>query len=944
MPDDRGFTPVISDDEGALLGPLQLQVEHVRMSKRRRFLYVAGIAFVVVGSLALIIGLAAHKSANNPDSETVWTNLRLPVRMVPTHYQMTLRANLTTEEFGGSMAIDLTVTEATSYVVLHSVDLNITQAAVKCGGKAIDVTSVTFNSTLQLCYIHCSSMLPPGHCTVTMGFSGKLLNQLDGLYLSTYQSEKDGKTTEHKMATTQFEPVSARKAFPCFDEPGMKANFSVTLIGEVGQTILFNTAPASPQPTHSSSGLQEVLFETTPRMSTYLVAMIFSNFESTDPVKTKQGVPIRVWTEPGYKSQGVFARDVTQKVLDHYADIFGIPFALKKCDLIAIPDFSAGAMENWGLITFRKADLLIDLAQSGSVEQERVAIVVAHELAHQWFGDLVTMKWWNDLFLNEGFAAWMEFEGTTAAYPEWNVREKFFVDNTLAALELDSLETSHPIEAEVSNPLQIGQLFDKISYNKGAASLEMISRYMGPTETSTYGKFFKGLAQYISQHQYGNAESTDLWNALGKQSSADIPAIMKSWVLKKGYPVISLTLNSDKTRLTISQKQFYSSNATATPDNLWWLLLNYRSNLAPEIVSVDMGEQQSMTVSYPTGATWFKMNMGQAGFYRVNYPEEMWAGLETALSTNNSIISPVDRAGLLNDKLAFALATHNITLPVHALQFAQKVLRAESSYTPWAVALDQIGTMANMFVFEECFGAFHSFMQSLMRNQVAALGWDSRPTDSHLTKLTRRLLLETAVGINLDTTLDVARTRFTNWVTNSTANPIDPDIRAAVYIGAVKMASGSDVFDTLWKRAINSSTLPTEKNIIFRALSTSRQTYQLQFLLDQSLHGAIRSQDAASVVGMVAMNPAGVYLAWNFVKVNAAELTKEHFASSRIIGSVTRRFTNTEMIGEVRGVFGANGGAYLEQAIEGIQIRSDWLAVHRNDVCSFLHTQQNLNL
>lgn len=386
-----------------------------------------------------------------------------------------------------------------------------------------DSPEVSYDEKTQVSKFDFSDVIPKGSkAQLEIKFTGHLNDKMAGFYRSTYKKE-DG--TEGILATSQMEPTDARRAFPCFDEPALKATYTVTLIADKNLTCLSNmdvAAETDVQSTISGSTRKAVKFNKSPLMSTYLVAFIVGelNYVETNAFR----VPVRVYAPPGQDIEhGRFSLDLAAKTLAFYEKVFGIEFPLPKMDQVAIPDFAQGAMENWGLVTYRVVDLLLDEKASGAATKERVAEVVQHELAHQWFGNLVTMDWWEGLWLNEGFATWASWYSCNAFYPEWNVWQTFVTDTLQGALSLDSLRSSHPIEVPVKRADEINQIFDAISYSKGSCVLRMISTYLGEDT------FLEGVRRYLKKHAYGNTQTGDLWASLADASGKQVEEVMASW-------------------------------------------------------------------------------------------------------------------------------------------------------------------------------------------------------------------------------------------------------------------------------------------------------------------------------------------------------------------------------------------------------------------------------
>ena len=455
---------------------------------------------------------------------------RLPRTVVPSRYDLRLEPDLTAFTFAGEVTIALSVNEATSEVFLNAIELSLDRAEVVNGPTTLAAT-VMMDALTERARLTFPAELAPGAWQLRISFRGILNDKLHGFYRSTYKDDT-GKT--HIIAATQFEATDARRCFPCWDEPNFKAVFASTLVVDPGLVALSNT---SIQEQRVEKGKNVVRFADTVPMSTYLVAYVIGELEATDPVSAA-GAPLRVWCTPGKKRLSKIGQDIGAFSLKFYADYYGQPYPGDKLDLIAIPDFAAGAMENLGAITFRETALLVDEAGATHAELERVADVVAHENAHMWFGDLVTMSWWNGLWLNEAFATFLEMVAVDAWKPEWQRWTTFGVSRS-AAMTVDGLHSTRPIEFPVQAPKDADAMIDVLTYEKGASVLRMLEQYLTPEV------FRAGVRLYLERHKFGNTETGDLWSALGAASKQAIPEIMDGWVFSAGYPLVTAKLDGD---------------------------------------------------------------------------------------------------------------------------------------------------------------------------------------------------------------------------------------------------------------------------------------------------------------------------------------------------------------------------------------------------------------
>ncbi|HEX3563941.1 MAG TPA: M1 family metallopeptidase, partial [Acidimicrobiales bacterium] len=541
------------------------------------------------------------------------TTYRLPYTVVPSRYRLTLVPDLSGASFTGEVSIDVTVAEPITDIVLNAAELTIESATLSPtgapgGAAALEPSSTTLDAEEERVTLTFPEPVPTGPATLQLSFTGILNDKLHGFYRSTF-TDDDG--NEQLIATTQMEATDARRAFPCWDEPDRKAVFEVTLVVEDGLGAYSNgpIVEETPEPGGPGSApARRIRFAPTMPMSTYLVAFIVGHLEATDPVDV-DGVPLRIVHPPGKSNLAPYALEVGAHALRFFTDYFGIPYPADKLDLVAIPDFAFGAMENLGCVTFRESVLLVDPAQAARVELERVADVVCHEIAHMWFGDLVTMKWWNGIWLNEAFATFMEVLAVDAFRPEWQRWVSFGVERE-AAMAVDGLHATRPVEFHVGRPEEAQGMFDVLTYQKGGSVLRMLEQYLG-AET-----FRDGIRDYLTTHSHSNTETADLWDALERSSGQPVREIMDTWIYQGGYPLVRLAEDE-----SVSQEPFsYRGEPGGAIGSSWQIpaLVRSLSGTGGEPVPVLVGEGGAPASSLR--ATDPLVNAGGSGFYRVAYP------------------------------------------------------------------------------------------------------------------------------------------------------------------------------------------------------------------------------------------------------------------------------------------------------------------------------------
>ena len=654
----------------------------------------------------------------------------LPKSVTPSRYVLTLSPNLETFVFAGEVEIDIQILQPTNSIVLNAAELEINSCWLINSNNTILPPSKTIleekSETLTFIF---EEDIPVGNAKLKIEFIGELNDRLRGFYRSRYH---DGNGKERYLATTQFEATDARRAFPCWDEPSLKASFEVTLIVDSEFAVISNTMEA--EEFDEDDGLKRVKFKETPIMSTYLLAFIVGDLKSVEKV-ADDGTLVRVWATAGKEEQGHFAVETSVKLLSYFNDYFGTPYPLEKLDHLAIPDFAAGAMENWGAVTYREVVLLVDPDQSSAQIRQRVAAIISHEMAHMWFGDLVTMAWWNDLWLNESFASWIGDKAVDSLFPEWEMWTQFVSSDTNNALGLDGLKNSHPIEQEVKDPAEIGQLFDAISYSKGGSILRMLERFLGEDI------FREGLRNYIAQHQYQNAVTGDLWTALANASNQPVAEIMDTCVQQTGYPVLDIsTIAGGVEELGISQKRFVYENLT-NPDEIdetiWHIPLTITTSNGDETGPVLMDDRaMTVTLGKDSGDDWLKINPDQVGFYRVNYSTDGWAQLQPAVSKLE--ISAIDRLGLQND--AFALSRAGYLSVTQFLALVKSYIN-ETNAIVWEDVAANLARLDLLLSDEIFYSTFAEMARHIYLPAGDQIGWDPKPGEKELDSIMRSTLL-----------------------------------------------------------------------------------------------------------------------------------------------------------------------------------------------------------
>jgi puromycin-sensitive aminopeptidase len=835
------------------------------------------------------------------------TSIRLPNYVVPKRYLITLFPDLQKFTFSGEEEIILELKESVKEIILHAIELKITSAEI-IKPKKIRSAKITYDEKSETAMIAFDKIISKGEVKLKLTFTGILNDKMRGFYRSKYLH--DGKN-QH-MAVTQFESTDARRAFPSFDEPAKKAIFDVRLVIPEDHVAISNTVET--KISEHSAGYNMVTFEPTPKMSTYLLAFIVGRFEHIE-AKTKMGKRVRVFITPGKKLQAKFALETAVKVLEFYEDYFDIPYPMPVLDLIAIPDFASGAMENWGAVTFRETTLLVDENLSSTINKQHIAYVIAHELAHMWFGNLVTMEWWTHLWLNEGFATYIGYLAIDNVFPEWEIWTQFVYMDHAKALELDGLKNTHSIEIEVHHPAEISEIFDTISYEKGASIIRMLATYLGKEV------FRKGLHNYLQKHKYSNASTVDLWMSLEKVSGKKVKQIMENWTRKPGYPLVEISENIGKLKLT--QTRFLSSplSAKEISDNTLWS------------IPLDSFLFSKKSLFIPRHKGWIKLNRGETSFIRIKYPSLLLRLLEEPIT--KKILREEDRYGLIRDAFFLAQSGHSST--VDALSLAQ-TFEKENSFIVWAEIASNLRTIDNLIFGQPFHDDYKAFCRKVFKSIARRVGWSKDPRESHSRTLLRSVALSIHGSSGDKDTLAKAREIFKEIYSGK--SEIDSDLRGVVYNLVAENGENEEYMKL--KELYEKTSLQEEKDRFFRALCSFKDVNLLTKTLDLAFSEQMRAQDRFKAISFIWANPAGQDLAWEYVKKNWASITKTFVGGhlySRFIKPAVY-FTDSKKALEIEDFFKKNPSIGLERTIAQVteQIRANdlWLKRDKKSINYFL--------
>ncbi len=774
----------------------------------------------------------------------------------PINYELEFEPDFKKFTFRGREKISIKISRPTNKIVLHAAELEIKQCKISWNGIEIKPKPRLDEKTEELTLVFSKKI--SGKAVLSIDFIGQLNDKLVGFYRSKYKY----KGREKHLATTQFEAADARRAFPCWDEPEAKATFDVSLLVDKTHTAISNM-PVTSKKIVSQKILYK--FDTTPIMSTYLLYLAVGEFEH---ISTKSGKTlIRVITTQGKKQQGKLSLEFTKQFLSYFEKYFKIAYPLPKLDMIAIPDFASGAMENWGAITFRETILLYDPKTSSTETKQHIAEVIAHEIAHQWFGNLVTMKWWNDLWLNESFATFMATKAVDALYPEWDFWDQFLISEMTGGLSLDSLKSSHPIDVPVKSPADVRQIFDEISYNKGGCVLMMLENFIGDDN------FRKGLHSYLKKHEYANATTEDLWNSLGAISRQPVRQMMNTWVRQVGYPIIEAKIKDSK--LKLSQSRFLLENNGKTKQGNWIIPLSVRTG---DKVTTKL---MKGPITIPYKEDWFKVNDGQKGFYRVKYDKDALDLL--ARQVEEKTISNVDRWSIHHD--LFALCISNQISFRNYLDF----IRHYEDEDDYVVLSDIIASLNFFYIIsskEKFWDEIKEFNLDFFNKIFAKLGWDPANGEKSTSSLLRSQVISSLGRLEDQDIVTEAKIRFANLLKTGKLNP---DLRSPVY-SIIAWTGDSSTYQkmlSLYRKA------PTQEEMV--RLLSSLANFQDKKLLSKTLlftlSKEVRTQNLFQPIARMVTNPQGKELVLPWIKQNWKGIVSRFGIGNpllnRIIGSVS---------------------------------------------------------
>lgn len=764
--------------------------------------------------------------------------IRLTDYFEPDNYKVTIETDIDSLSFYGELELTgKKIGKPSKRITLHQKNLSIKSVKLTYIDKkgleedrpVVRINTIKNRDELR---IHSDQLLLPGSYRINITYSGQINTQMHGIYVCNYTDNNEPR----KLIATQFESHHAREAMPCIDEPAAKATFDLTLLSSYPE----NLSNCSVIANHTKNGKTITRFETTPIMSTYLLAFVSGDL-SHRSTSSASGVSINAYATPPNARMLDYCLNVAVQCLDYFEDYFNVKYPLAKLDLVALPDFSAGAMENWGLMTFRESCMLVDPSDSSIETKQFVAIIVAHEISHQWFGNLVTMDWWDDLWLNESFASLMEYLAVDHIFPQWRIFDQFISHDILSALYRDSLPNVQPVVTDVMHPDEINTIFDpSIVYAKGAALLYMLMNYLGHDE------FRSGIRKYIHKFAYKNTKAADLWEALGDE----VAKFMTAWLLRPGYPVVSVDFHQNK--LVLTQERLVMGTATENHDP-WPIPLSAKPQLSTEIMTSKKLETEVQADKS------LLINTGCKGYFVTHYQSRNHLTSLLNLAGQGEL-DMIDRLMLLQNA---ALLERNGKINTWEALEQTSYYKNEKEEPVWSAIRSILATARKLLRGSPAESLLKDFSKDLTLSLVDYVGWDKSGSDSPQILRLRGSALSSAAWSGNLSVRDEGLRRFALF---NQPSDISSDIRTTIYFIGVRYGSRAD-FNKLLK-LYRQSSIAEDKEDLLSGLSSTTDEECAELMLKMAVDGEIKPQDVTSVFAQLLANPFTTKAAWSWLKTN----------------------------------------------------------------------------
>jgi aminopeptidase N len=848
---------------------------------------------------------------------------RLPATATPENYKLSFTPDFAKSSFQGEETIRLRLLKPAAQVVLNAVDINFEEVTITARNSK-QTAQVSFDKQNEQATLSVEHTLPAGQVTIQIKYTGILNQQLRGFYLGKQDNGQP-------YAATQFEATDARRAFPSFDEPAFKATFDVTIVADKGMTVISNTKPIS-DVADPSQEKHIVHFATTPKMSCYLVAFVIGNFEFIEG--SADGIPIRVYTNPGKKDLATFALATAEHTLHYYDQYFGIKYPYGKLDMVGLSDFGPGAMENTACITYREALLLLDEKHASIDARKNVASVIAHEMAHQWFGDLVTMQWWDDLWLNEGFATWMSSKPIEAWHPEWHV-ELDDARETVTALNADSLENTHPIHQEAHTADEILELADVITYDKTASVLRMLEFYLGEDT------FRAGVNDYLRKHAYSNAAAADFWNSMTQVSKKPVDKVMSTFVEQPGPPFVSVKTQCHGSAgdVTLEQQRYTYDRAKfeAGNDQLWEIPMCMKSAAGNTSQTCQLLTSKQQRVPLSACSSPVDANAGAHGYYRSGYDSE---ALRSLAKDAESSLSPAERIMLLSDVWASIHVDRN---NIGDYLVVAEGLKSDRTPEVLGLMLTQLAYIDRYLITDSDQQAYRTWVRNLLAPMAAEVGWQKKPGESEETEALRGYLMRGLGNIAHDPATEALARKLSE---QALTDPLSVDPELAANALPVAAENGDAAFYDKVLEHLKTAKTPQQKSLYQQTLVAFADPALIARTLNYASSEA-RSQDSDLIIGRVMRNPRAEKTAWDFVRSQWGSKGKTNSAfggaSAGALVASTGTFCDSEMRDQVKQFFASHpvptAERRLKQALEEIGYCIDMKEHQGPQLASWLQTQ-----
>ncbi|MGB2716876.1 MAG: M1 family metallopeptidase [Vicinamibacterales bacterium] len=813
---------------------------------------------------------------------------RLPDTVIPLHYDITVAPDLAAAKFTGEETIRVRLAKPTSTIVLNAAEITFDEVTVRAGARTEKAT-VTLDPSKEQATFTLPSSPVQGDAEIHIRYTGILNDDLRGLYLS--------KANNRRYAVTQLEATDARRMFPSFDEPALKASFALTAIIDAGDSAISNGRVLSDTP-GPGAGKHTLKFEQTPKMSTYLVALAVGDFVCNEGAV--DGIPIRICSTPEKKGLTRFALESAQEVVKFYNRYYSIKYPFKKLDVVAVPDFAAGAMENTAAIFYRETLLLAD--DSASVgTRKAIAGVLAHEIAHQWFGDLVTMRWWDDLWLNEGFANWMQTKPVKAWKPEWQV-ELDEVQGNQVAMNLDGLQSTRTIRAKAETPAEINELFDPIAYEKGAAVLRMVEQWVGEEAFRT------GVNAYVEKYQYGNARAEDFWSTLAKSTGKPVDRVMETFVDQPGVPLVSAELkcggSGDRAQVVLTQERYLRDPTAKPAAQLWQIPVCLRGSSGRTVC--DVMDERRESIAVEGCPTWLISNAGARGYYRTaSSPDAV-----RRMSDYIAPLTPAERMALVSDEWALVRANrHDIGV---FLDLAGG-FRAERSADVLQTLTGSLAIIGEDIVSASTRSKFRSWVAALLNPVLQEVGFAARPNDTDETRALRATVVR-ALGETARDPAVLAKARELVLQELDKPGSVEPTLLNV--IAQLAALEGDAALYERYLAAGKSATNPEDKYRYLYGLASFGNPALVRRTFEFILSPDVRAQDARIFLGAQLSSPDGRELGWDLIQQHWDELHKKDSTGMGYVVGALSAFCDAAAAGEIRTFFAKNKVPEAERTLQ----------------------------